>query len=290
MENLTAHDHPKASPYIDYLVVGHITADLTNSGVRIGGTAAYSGLTAKALGLRSGIYTSFAEDLDPLPISSLWIHNIAANHSTTFKNVSNGVDRTQYLYQVAAQLTMDEVPIFFPPPAIIHLGPVANEVDPKILTVFPDSLKCLTPQGWFRITNDNNEVEQQIREDWEHFFIQSDVVVISQDDVQKDEDCIARMASVAPVFVVTENYKGARVYWNNDARYINAPKVIYNNDTGAGDIFAAAFFYRYFYTRDPWEAGRFAVLLASWSVNRAYLHSIPTPDEILKAKTELLGT
>ena len=34
--------------------------------------------------------------------------------------------------------------------------------------------------------------------------------------------------------------------------------------TGAGDIFAAAFFWRLYVTRDPWEAARFATHLASF--------------------------
>ena len=95
------------------------------------------------------------------------------------------------------------------------------------------------------------------------------------------------MAAAIPVFVVTENYKGARIYWHNDARYIKAPKVKLVDDTGAGDIFATAFFYRYWMTRDPWEAGRFAVLLASWSINGYRLESIPTKAEIERAKTEV---
>jgi sugar/nucleoside kinase (ribokinase family) len=117
----------------------------------------------------------------------------------------------------------------------------------------------------------------------------ADVAVISQEDVQYDENKILRMAEAMPVFAVTENYKGARIYWHNDARYINAPEVKYVDDTGAGDIFATAFFYRYFTTRDPWEAGQFAVKLASWSVTRKHLDSIPTSDEIQKAQIDLIG-
>jgi len=50
--------------------------------------------------------------------------------------------------------------------------------------------------------------------------------------------------------------------------------------TGAGDIFATAFFVRFLNTRDPWEATRFATLLASHSVERAGLDGIPTALEI----------
>jgi sugar/nucleoside kinase (ribokinase family) len=58
--------------------------------------------------------------------------------------------------------------------------------------------------------------------------------------------------------------------------------------TGAGDIFAAAFFIRLFSTRDPWEAARFATLIASHSVTRMGLNGIPTPQEIEESMMEVL--
>lgn len=277
----------KSNP-IDYLVIGHLTADLTPTGISIGGTATFSGLTAHALGLRAGIITSFADNLDTSPFNHLWMLNIGAEKTTTFKNISDGINRIQYLFDTAEKITKDDLPAFDHPPEIIHLGPVANEVDPEILNCFPKSLKCLTPQGWFRSFNEKNQVIFQNWKNWERYLAQADIAVISQDDVQRDEDIIARMASAIPVLVVTENYKGARVYWHNDAHYINAPEVKYGDDTGAGDIFATAFFYRFFLTKDPWEAGRFAVQLASCSVTREHLNSIPTPEEITSAKMELL--
>jgi sugar/nucleoside kinase (ribokinase family) len=287
MPNNPKHSSSKLSTSLDYFVVGHVTADIMDDGVRLGGTAAFSGLTAKALGLKSGMLTSYADNLDTTPIKTLSVKNKISEETTTFKNISDGIERTQYLYHVAKQLTRTDLPNFDHPPAILHLGPVANEVDPEILNCFPNSLRCLTPQGWFRKTNQNNQVEIQRWKDCNKHLSKAHVAVISQDDVQRDEERIASMASSISVFVVTESYKGARVYWNNDARFINAPEVKYADDTGAGDIFASAFFHRYSYTKDPWEAGRFAVLLASWSVTRDYLNSIPTPEEINQAKSEL---
>jgi sugar/nucleoside kinase (ribokinase family) len=58
--------------------------------------------------------------------------------------------------------------------------------------------------------------------------------------------------------------------------------------TGAGDIFAAAFFIRLFKTRDPWEAARFATLIASRSVTRIGLNGIPTQSEIEACMMEVL--
>lgn len=275
---------------IDYLVVGHLTADLTEDGTKLGGTVAFSGLTGHALGLQTGIITSCSEDLNRESINSLWINIKKANKSTTFENISDGVNRKQFLFHIAENLSVNDMPAMTRTPKILHLGPVANEVDPKILDFFPNSLKCLTPQGWFRKRNKENLVELHQWDECEKVLPKADAAVISIEDVKRNEDLISKMASSLPIFVVTENFLGARVYWHNDARFFSAPEVKYADDTGAGDIFAAAFFYRYYMTKNPWEAGRFAVLLASWSVTRHHLESIPTTGEIAKAKYELMAS
>lgn len=289
MDEGKRHLQPDHSPLLNYLVIGHVTADLTPDGIRLGGTAAFSGLTAQALGLNTGIITSHSSEFDTSPIKSLWRLNKTSPNSTTFKNVSDGINRTQYLYHLAEPLTKTDIPQFDPAPDIVHLGPIANEVDWEILHRFPHSMKCLTPQGWMRITDAENKVGYRHWDQFEQILGQADVAVISHEDVLMEEDLIINMANAIPVFVVTENYRGARIYWHSDVRFINAPEVKYVDDTGAGDIFATAFFYRYFFTKDPWEAGRFAVTLASSSVTRDHLESIPTAEEINQAKMQLIG-
>ena len=61
---------------------------------------------------------------------------------------------------------------------------------------------------------------------------------------------------------------------------LSAPQVREVDPTGAGDIFAACFFYRLLETRDPWEAARFANQLAAISITRQGLDSAPTVEEI----------
>lgn len=288
LQENTKNIEPQQS--LDYLVIGHLTEDITEEGKQLGGTVTFSGLTAQALGLETGVITSCSENLDKGPIKSLWVKIKRSEHSTTFKNISDGINRQQHLYHIASEITADDIPSMSQSPKILHLGPVANEVDPQILDSFPGSMKCLTPQGWFRKRNQDNIVELHQWEGWQKHLPKADAAVISIEDVQRDEELISKMALSIPAFVVTENYLGARVYWHNDARFFSAPEVKYADDTGAGDIFAAAFFYRYFMTKDPWEAGRFAVLLASWSVTRFRLESIPTTEEIARAKFELMGS
>jgi sugar/nucleoside kinase (ribokinase family) len=112
--------------------------------------------------------------------------------------------------------------------------------------------------------------------------------VLSIEDVAGDEDRIDELAAPCQVLAVTEGPLGARIYWNGDVRRFRAPQVQAVDETGAGDVYAAAFFARLLTTRDPWEAARFATQLASISVTRPGLEGIPTPEEIEACMVEVL--
>ncbi|MBE0695387.1 MAG: ribokinase, partial [Anaerolineaceae bacterium] len=103
-----------------------------------------------------------------------------------------------------------------------------------------------------------------------------------------NESIIEDMASSARVLVVTEGANGARLYWNGDVRRFRPQQMMEADPTGAGDIFATAFFYRLSTTRDPWEAARFATNLASFSVMRFGLEGVPTAEEVQSCMTEVI--
>ena len=79
------------------------------------------------------------------------------------------------------------------------------------------------------------------------------------------------------------------LYWHGDRRHFPAPKMDEVDSTGAGDIYAAAFFTRMYTTRDPWEAARFATQFAAYSVTRPGLAGIPTQSEIQACLMEVLS-
>ena len=54
-----------------YLLIGHITEDLTPSGTQLGGTVSYAGLTAKVLGADVRVLTACHANTDLCPLSSL---------------------------------------------------------------------------------------------------------------------------------------------------------------------------------------------------------------------------
>jgi hypothetical protein len=273
---------------IDYLMIGHITRDMTPDGPRIGGTATFSGLMAHALGLRVGIVTSWGAELPLGQLGEIPIVNLPSDHSTTFKNISTPEGRIQTIYQVAQSIDLNLIPDQWLNSPIVHLGPIAQEVEPTLVRHFSNSLIGTTPQGWLRTWDNEGRV---IPSEWpEGAFVLSNVgaAVVSVEDVDYDEARIDEMASSTRVLAVTEQSEGVRLFWNGDVRRFRPPLVTVQDTTGAGDIFAAAFFFRLYTTRDPWESARFATQLAAASVTRNGLDGIPTQEEIQECMAEVL--
>jgi sugar/nucleoside kinase (ribokinase family) len=276
---------PTTPQPIDYLLIGHVTADLqADQSISLGGTASFSGLTAARLGHNVGLVTSCASDLqlDPLTGIQKWI--IPSEKSTTFRNEGLGSTRVQHLYSSATRITADHIPSLMQDCQLVHFGPIAAEIDPNIFELFPNALVCLTPQGWYRQA-DNEGLVRHV--DWPEgmaLLARANAVVLSIEDLRGDERKVEELAGICRLLVVTENREGARVFCEDEVRLFSAPPVDMVEDTGAGDIFAACFFHRFHATQDPWEAARFAVQLSACSVTRRRLASIPTLEEIEQAK------
>jgi sugar/nucleoside kinase (ribokinase family) len=273
---------------VDYLVIGHVAHDLTPEGPRLGGTASYSALTAMALGLRVGIVTASGPETSLAPLGDIPVISIESPNSTTFENIYTKSGRIQYLRAQATRIDFNAVPAVWRSAPVIHLGPIANEMDSVLPEGFSPDLLGLTPQGWMRQWDSECRVSRGEWQDAEAALARADAVVISREDVNGDDELIEHMAHQTRVLVVTESAAGAVLYWNGDRRRFRAPQVQEVDATGAGDVFAAGFFYRLLNTHDPWEATRFATLLASCSVTRPGLEGIATDGEVAVCMIEIL--
>lgn len=266
---------------IDYLIIGHITQDITPTGIVLGGTATYAALTAKAIGLRVGMITACPPELSLNELDGIAIQIIPSENITTFQNKYYRGQRTQYITNIATKLDAASViPECWRSTPIVHIGPVAQEISPNLVQLFPHSFIGITPQGWLRGWDHLGKVYPS--EWFESNFVleKANAVVLSIEDVDRDEKRIDELLSSIRILVVTEGKAGARLFWNGDLRYFRPPEVQEIDPTGAGDIFATAFFIRLYQTHDPWEATRFATQLAASSVTRYGIEGIPTAKEV----------
>ncbi|HEU0297317.1 MAG TPA: PfkB family carbohydrate kinase [Anaerolineales bacterium] len=273
---------------VDYLVIGHVAHDLTPDGWRLGGTAAYSGLTARALGMKVGILTAHGPETSLEALNDIPVITSDSPYSTTFENIYTEHGRVQYLRAQAQKIDLDAVPDPWRNASIIHLGPIANEMDSALPEWMSPALLGVTPQGWMRAWDSDGRVSPAEWKDSESVLGKASAVVISREDVQGDDELIEHMAHQTRILAVTEANDGCVLYWHGDRRRFRAPKVHEVDATGAGDVFAAAFFVRLLKIRDPWESARFATLIASRSVTRVGLAGIPTAEDIEECLMEVL--
>jgi sugar/nucleoside kinase (ribokinase family) len=273
---------------VDYLIVGHIAADLTPSGVRLGGTASYSALAARALGLRVGIVTSAGAEAPLEALAGIPMVSVPSEYSTTFENIQTPQGRKQTLHHLAAPLGAEHLPAAWRTAPIIHLAPLAQELSPDLSAQVSASLVGLTPQGWLRAWDAKGHVRPCVWNEAAQVLPHAGAMVISREDVGGDEEQIEAFAHHVRLLAVTEGAAGSVLYWNGDRRRFRAPKMNEIDSTGAGDIYAAAFFIRMYTTRDPWEAARFATQFAAYSVTRFGLDGIPTEQEIQACLMEVL--
>lgn len=258
---------------IDYLAIGHISCDLTPHGCELGGTVAYSGRTARVLGCQTAVLTSARSDYDlTAALPDIQTHCVSANVNTTFTNEYTAHGRVQTIHSVATPLTAIHIPATWQRAAIVHLGPIANEIDPTIITLFSNSLIGLTPQGWMRRWDEDGRVYTRNWAAAATILPLAAAVIISEEDLSNDE-MLDQYRQWSRLLVLTQGYHGCTVFFNNEVRQIDAPHVPEVEFTGAGDIFATAYFVRLWQTGgNPWEAARFANKIAAQSVTQKTLN------------------
>jgi sugar/nucleoside kinase (ribokinase family) len=188
---------------------------------------------------------------------------------------------------VAPRLDYYHIPDPWRSATIVHLAPVAQEVEPSIVRQFSSAMVGITPQGWLRTWDESGHITVGEWPEAPFVLGRAGAAVLSILDVDSEETRIEELAGHCKVLAVTEGAQGARVYWNGDVRRFRSSPVRSIDPTGAGDIFATAFFTRLYTTRDPWEAARFATQLATISVTRPGLAGIPTPEEIQEILVEI---
>jgi sugar/nucleoside kinase (ribokinase family) len=259
MMDLTSH--------IDYLTVGHICYDLTPDGPVIGGSVAYAGGTAQVLGCRTAVVTSSKiEETWEAALPGVSIHRIPSGQTTLFENVYSSEGRTQTVHAVADNIARNDIPAIWQRASIVHLAPIANEVDPSILRLFSNSLVGLTPQGWMRRWDEKGKVSARAWTGAETYLRLAAAVIIGEEDLL-DHDMLDYYRKWSRLLVMTQGENGCTLFLGEESHHFPTLAGSAIDTTGAGDIFAAAFLIRLFQTNgNPFEAARFANEAATMSI------------------------
>jgi sugar/nucleoside kinase (ribokinase family) len=275
-----------------YLVIGHICADLQPDGTAVlGGTALYSALTAARLGWRVGVLTRgrFGVDVDGVAIPSLdpfagelSIVTQAAESPTLFINEYTAGRRTQKIERWAGPIDLRGLPPHWGNARIVHLGPIAQEIDPKQTGSLTPGFFGATPQGWMREwpRERGGRVHLgQLRLPAD-LLGRLDAVVVSDEEIHLAREVVERVGS-RRLGVVTLGEHGARIVYGGQRAELPGFPLKTVDLTGAGDVFAAAFFIRASdRTASAISAGRFANAVAALSLRGIGPSSVPTLAEV----------
>lgn len=265
----------------DFLVIGHVAKDLIGDGYRLGGTAAYSALTARNLGRQAAIVTCAGSDLDlTSTFNDIDLLCLPSPDTTTFRNVYTAEGRQQYVEAMADTIPKDRIPSPWRDTPIVHLGPIASELEEDMTRLFPSSLVGLTPQGWLRQWDEQGRVSPRRWTRVSKILQRIDALIVSEEDLTGEASALRTQLELARVAVITEGSGGATLHYQGKTSHSPPRKTQTADPTGAGDVFAAAFLVRLSETGDPHTAATFANVAASLSVEKAGLASVPQRAEI----------
>jgi sugar/nucleoside kinase (ribokinase family) len=285
------------------VLIGHVTRDVLDGGTRAGGTVLYAGVAAARLGRRVGIATVCGADFElPAELADVDVARRDAAHTTTFAltapvalaTASDGAspgERTLRLLERAPALRAADVPPTWRtgvrpasaaerPDRIVHLAPVADEVPRGAVAWCRGGQVVATPQGWLRRFGLNGEVAPLSAPLEALPSAGLDALVLSVEDVGGDEEAIHQLGRRVPVLVATRGARGCTVYARGPAVDVPSPPAREVDATGAGDVFAAAFFVRLGETGDPVASACFAACAAALSVEGRGLSRIPTRAQV----------
>ena len=271
----------------DYLVIGTITKDLISGGFTLGGTVTYAAVTASKLGKRAAIVTSAEADLVlPDTLADVEIVCAPSQATTTFRNIYVDGVREQYISALADPIGPDAVPTEWRRVPLVHLGPLVGEIDESLVSLFPNSRAIATAQGWFRTWDETGHVSLGEWAGAERLLPHLAALILGEEDICGDPWCIERYVTSTRTVVLTHGAQGATVYHAGQVRHFPTRPAHEVDLTGAGDVFAASFLIRLDETaqssgvEDPWEAARFANVVASFSVEGQGTSAIPSREQV----------
>ena len=276
----------------DYLVIGQIVCDIQPDGSGVlGGTALYSALTAARLGWRVGVLTRgrYGETIDGVAVPSLapyseelTIITQDAATPTFFVNEYSGGRRTQTIRKWAGEIDLRGLPPHWANVKVIHLGPVAREIDAHQALALNPGFLGITPQGWMRewpMERGGRVRHVPLRLPPE-LLARTDTIVVSDEEIAQARPAV-EWVGARRIGVVTLGPNGCNLVYAGHRAELPGYPVKTVDLTGAGDVFAAAFFTKAAdRTISPVTAGTYANLVAALSLRGVGPGSVPSIAEI----------
>lgn len=209
--------------------------------------------------------------------SGVAIAGAASSITTTFANRYDASGRSQWLHALAPPVCFEDLPASWRAAPLVHLAPVAGEVDLAWAAAFPHALVGVTPQGWLRAWD--APLPAPVRPaPWRPaaaLLRYVHLIVLSIEDVGGDENLARYYARLCPLVAVTRGAAGATLYVAGEPCYVPPFPAHERDPTGAGDVFAAVLLLRLWETGDALAAATYASAAAACAVEGRGLAALP---------------
>ncbi len=266
-----------------YLVIGHWALDKQEDGTYLpGGTVLYAGSMASRLGWKVRVVSSGRSSQvleEYLPGAEAVVKPSAVD--TVFENRYVSGARVQRLLAKASELALADIPEIWLSSDIVHIAPIADEVSEELAVSADVAWLGVTPQGWMRSFDRQGHVSARSLERPERWLPRA-AVVMSIDDVGGDWGLAQYYGALAKVLVVTVGAAGATLFYNGAQRSVPPVPAREVDPTGAGDVFAAAFFCKLAEGFSPEQAALFASCAAALAVAGRGVEKVPRADAVLQ--------
>jgi len=225
------------------LVVGHVTKDVIDGKVSLGGSAAYIAQALSFCGQDVALVTRALKDdhlLEPLLYNSrIDLHLLASDTITTFNHKFEAGTRQLSLDACAADITANDIPLKWRNLPLVFLVPVSGECSLDLLSAFPESELVIGMQGWLRIVGANGQIKPSSPPD---ALLKARLlaVTLSADDHPEAGVFAKNMAEHCRLVAITKGEQAITIYEKFGHSAIPVTPVQHVHDTnGAGDIFTA---------------------------------------------------
>jgi sugar/nucleoside kinase (ribokinase family) len=253
---------------------------------KLGGVTTYSGITYSRHGTVTHVVTNVAPKdsliLKKLSKENINIHTGLTEDTTHFENYFNGDNRSQRIPCIAKPINLGQIIEVMDLIDGIHLGPLHPlDIELAVLKSLRDSRSpiFLDIQGYVRYTKDNT-VYPAVSQHLTDALVAAQIVKANDLELKTIlRDCQTHLNGLMvkyniKEFVVSRGAKGGFVKTINaeEIVYKAAPIRIFDDSTGAGDVFFAAYIVgRFVKNKNVMDACNYAASLSAQQVEGRYI-------------------
>jgi 1D-myo-inositol 3-kinase len=293
----------------DLVVVGPLSVDSIRLEGRhhehLGGTAAYTSLTAAKLGKKVGVLATGGPGVKEEWLRELRAHKIdlgglvRTEDTLRFEHSYSGEKAIHRIEGSGSVIDFRDVPRAFMKSRCFHFGPLFNDIAYKMIYEVAKlgGLLSLDPQGYLRRKRSNGEVV--LVDHWPDaakVLRSVDVLKGSEEEAHAitGEEGLKQMAKALhlrleegsdlgpKIVLITRGKRKSALYSHGKFSLIpSIPPDEFRDPTGAGDVYAGAFLMEYVRTGDAESSAYFASAAASLAVEKVGFEGLRGRDSVM---------